>query len=126
MVTRSTKGSASTTTSGPVTLGHILLFLIGACGIVFNVSISVKDTTQEIHQGSGSLHQNALPAAVPTKELFHLKVPFYVYEDRDLNWADATLNGEPYEPASPSAGGCGTFSSPFRFFVCLNTIRWLI
>lgn len=97
---------ALTATSGPgLTFGQ-LVFLIGVCGIIFNVTINVKVPAKEIHQGS-SFKQTARQRN--TKESFQLSVPFYVYEHRDLNWQDATLNGEPYEPASPSAGGCGTF-----------------
>lgn len=35
---------------------------------------------------------------------FHLKTPFYIYEN-ELNWANATVDGELYKPPEPQAIG---------------------
>jgi hypothetical protein len=124
MVTRRTNSAKAQPASGPaITFGHLIL-LIGICGILFNVSIDFKGSTKPFQQDGTFIKEAAdvegmaggarvLEHATTVKDPFQLTVPFYVYEDRDLNWEDATLNGEPYEPAAPSAGGCGTFPAHF-------------
>lgn len=112
MVTRRT--SSMKVTPGPaITFGHLIVF-IGLCGILFNITIHLNNTTEEVHQGSGSTRKQtggSVRSPERGKPDYHLNVPFYVYEDKDLNWEDATLNGEPYEPAAPGAGGCGMLRS---------------
>jgi hypothetical protein len=132
MVTRWRKAPVA---FGPaITFGHLVLF-IGCCGVLYNVSITYNNGSSREKKRSGTSREKKRSGTSREKDrsaieetadaggarglertgrTFQLTVPFYVYEDRDLNWEDATLNGKPYEPAAPSAGGCGTFSGVFR------------
>lgn len=117
MVTRRT--SSLKVTPGPtITFGHLIV-VIGLCGILFNTTINLNSSAEEVHQSFGSRKTpdtgtvRGLERGIPN---FHLNVPFYVYEDRDLNWEDATLNDQPYAPAAPSAGGCGTFRTSHTIY----------
>jgi hypothetical protein len=103
--------------------------MTGLCGILWVVSIDfngpVANQQQQMGQGLGTNIINKTETTLSdevSKEYhpFRLTVPFYVYENRDLNWEDATLDGEPYEPIAPHGGGAGTYVALFP--AC--TLQW--
>jgi hypothetical protein len=130
MVTRwtwTTTSPAGTAAAAPgvavaITFGRLVL-MTGLCGILWVVSIDfngpVANQQQQMGQGLGTNIINKTETTLSdevSKEYhpFRLTVPFYVYENRDLNWEDATLDGEPYEPIAPHGGGAGTYVALFR------------
>jgi hypothetical protein len=80
---------------------YALVFIVGAGCIALNLMIiqfwsrrgSVKHVTRTIQKTEDD------------EPYFHLQVPFYIYEMPELNWANATVDGEDYKPPEPQSVG---------------------
>jgi hypothetical protein len=91
-----------------------LVFVVAVGCIVMNVmvlrlspsTLLLGAARSLINKRNGELEDNVVEEEVdPDKPYFHLKVPFYIYETPDLNWANATVDGEVYKPPEPQAVG---------------------
>jgi hypothetical protein len=93
-----------------------LVFIVAVGCIVMNVMMlqlspithsSVLGAARAlINKRNGELEDHVVEEEVdPDKPYFHLKVPFYIYDTPDLNWANATVDGEVYKPPEPQAVG---------------------
>jgi hypothetical protein len=84
-------------------LGGIVCVIINHHVVVRRV---IRQPVVSIHQGPVFLRPREAdrPTAPQNDDEarsfpFHLKVPFYIYENPELNWENATLDGMPYRPA---------------------------
>jgi hypothetical protein len=73
-------------------------------GLLFGFSILTPWTAAEKHAGEqvAKISDNVIDNLSNGLEL---RVPFYIYENPELNWQNATLDGKPYTPPEPSSVG---------------------
>jgi hypothetical protein len=92
-----------------------LVFIVGVGCIVLNVLMlrwtpsthsSVVGVARSLINRNGELNRHGFREEMDSDQpYFHLKVPFYIYEDTALYWANATVDGEVYTPPEPQAIG---------------------